>query len=286
MSEKETKSESNLGSNIVVGLMGGALGGYLIGSGIEDILQHFSINPPVEYMKTIVSGVSSLGFSILGTLKYFNRDEYEGMLVTHTVKEEHEKPEIESQPNLEGIATAVKELTNGVKNKVIAQNIYNAITGTLRKNPLEKARKTYELNRKGFLVDSFEVFKPFLYEEREINPRETLDKFFKIGGELYKMVIERMSIGAEKLIVGEPDTNGYSKDILFKLLLNQEIGYAQDIASWVTYLSYRGGVVGSKVRSKLSQLGITNPDYLAEDVEVLGKNILSLYDRLEKASNL
>ena len=88
---KEKKSHPSLVATIATGIVGGAIVGYLAGSGIEDILHEFSINPPIEYMKTILSGVGALGWSVFGTLQYFNRDEHEGMLVVHVIDGEGSK---------------------------------------------------------------------------------------------------------------------------------------------------------------------------------------------------
>ena len=123
-------------------------------------------------------------------------------------------------------------------------------------------KSKYELNKNSFLASSFQVFTPFSYKGRRINPKKTLDKFFETGDDLYRMLVEGMS-------------NSAGRD--FRETLAEEISLAEDIALWTTYLSKRGGIVGSRVREQLSQVGITNPNYLANDVKVLGENILRLY---------
>lgn len=275
---QEKKSRPSLGATIATGVVGGTLIGYLAGSGIEDLLHQISMNPPIEYMKTILSGVGAVGWSVLGTLQYFNRDEHEGSLVMHVIEgQETEKPQVKPKPNLEGLAHAFENVTDGIHNRKLANSLYSGIAQNLQKSPLNNARSTYELNKDGFLASSFEVFVPFTYDGRTIDPKATLDKFFDKGEDLYRMALEGMSESAERFVSGESTSNNILPNG-FRESLSKEISLAQDIALWTTYLSKRSGIVGSKVREKLSQMGIENPNYLAQDVQVLGQNILKLYD--------
>lgn len=280
------KSRPSLGATIGVSVILGATAGYLVGSGIEDILRAFSVEPPVLLIKAIPSGLGALGLSALGFLQYLNKDEHEGMLVMHVVEGvEPRKPAVQPQPDLEGLAHAVEGLTSGVENKALAQRIYSEITGALGQNPLSNLRVAYESNKNGLWAGQFEVFKPFQYERRVIDPKATLDSFFETGDTLHRLAVEGLSNAAGRVVTGNGHFGRNQQKAWsgkFRKVLDQEIELAQDAALWLTYLSKRGGIVGSKVRDQLAQLGITNPDYLARDIKALGDNVLRLYDRLQK----
>jgi len=275
---QEQKSRPSLGATIATGVLGGALVGYLAGSGVEDILHKFSVNPPIEYMKTILSVIGALSWPSLGTLQYFNRDEHEGRLIIHVLeKQKPEKPRVKPKPNLEGLACAIEQVTNGVHNRNLANNLYLNAVRNLQRDPLSNVRYSYKIHRSGFFAKSFNVFVPFTYNQRVIDPKETLDKFFDVWEELYSMTIEGLSDSAERLVRGQPAF----RDLLpinFRETLAQEISLAQDVALWANYLSKREGIVGSKVRQKLDQFGITHPDSLAEDIKIIGQKVLNFYD--------
>jgi len=280
---QEKKSRPSLWATITVSAITGALIGYLVSSGIEDIsheiskLPETSINLP-PYMKTILSGICAVGRSVLGTLQFFNKDEHNKSLVMHVIeKQETEKSRVKPKPNLEGLAHAFENVTEGIHNKNLANSLYSTIAQNIQKSPLRNAKLNYELNRNGFLASSFEVFVPFSYNERTIDPKSTLDEFFDKEEHLYKMIIEELSKSAERFVSGKSASNN-TLPKGFKELLSEEMLLAQDIALWATYLSKRSGIVGSQVKEKFTQMGIENPNYLAQDVKIIGQNILNLYN--------
>ncbi len=182
-----------------------------------------------------------------------------------------------SEPKLKGISNALKVVTTGFHNRDIANNLYLAIARSLQKDPFYHIKSVYEHNKEGILANMFGVFAPFDYDSREIDPIETLDQFFDIGDKLYEMVVKGISNSAERIVTGRT----IAKDVLpdnFRETLTHGISLSQDIASWAVYQSQRQGLVGTIVRGKLAKLGITNPDYLTQDVQTLGETLLRLYD--------
>jgi len=292
MPEDTKKSRPSLGLTIFGSFIAGGLGGALIGSGLEDLLTNFDlpqlIQQSIEYTSTVCAGLGSLILSTWSVLQYYNKDEHEGALVINVEdpaeqKQTYVKPELD----LKSIANTVEKLTYSIENKGIAQNIYTSIARALQQNPLKNAQRSYELKKQGFIVDSFEIFKQFNYEGKIVDPKQTIDEFFAIGEELYNLFIDRVSRTSE--VLTQSRANPFSTknehqqwSQKFRNNLEKELELASNMALWATYLSKRGGIVGSKVNAKLVQFGVSNPNHLSSDVTVLGRNILEFYDAMEE----
>jgi len=175
-----------------------------------------------------------------------------------------------------------RKLQDGIANKGIVGYLVNTAN---RKNPFEDASAKFRYARSNFFAGILGVYDSFEYEGREINPVGSVEQFLEDGIKLYDMgveasfemmaaAIESGSLTKLKKVKGDPWTSNFRK------MLKSEIKLAGDIAVWLSRISDRGWGVGSSVKLGLKGYGIEYPEKLPQDVEVMGKKILKLYNAL------
>lgn len=183
-------------------------------------------------------------------------------------------------PSLESI---IRNVTEGTANDICTAVLENSRT-FLKSSPVAKLRSDYNQNKDGFFVQMFHVFDDFEYQGRKINPDKTICGLFEEMDAIYYSVIVNAVSHAERLgsktTISKAD---YLKQSLeFREKLTKTISLMQDASIWLDDLTKRqgfgNGLVTNAIRNKLAGYGITDVSSLPNDVKILGKNALRLYD--------
>ena len=275
------KHFTTLGDAVTTTAFFGGIAGALVGAGVEDALSHAYLSQHalamLEWLSVVTAGLGALGGGVLGALQFKNRDPHERTLM----KEEYcPRPLPLTEDDL---GAAVNAAFIGVNNTGLARVAYTTVTNllmpALNRDPFATIRRKYSDARNNFLANQFDVFVPFTYGNRTIDPDERMDRFVKNGSETYALIMDHL---VQKTIAMTTGTVAPQLEPEIRECIVEEIAIAQDLGLWATYLSHREGIVGSQARQKLGQYGIEHPDALANDIEAIGENLLSLYDRLTK----
>lgn len=274
--------------------IGGALLFGMAGSGLEDLISNLDLSPRViESGVDFISVVTgSIGFFIFYANSRFSKqakpkDMAEELAIADVLDEEPEQAEIEAKPNRRGLGEAVGLATRKLRNREIGKRIYARMAEALDYNPFKDYERQYKKARRRRLVRWAGMFKPFQYKKRTIDPKKTLDMFFEKGNMMYRMAVERVSDEAElaarrALTKKRTYLRADTWQGRFRAVLNEEVRLATDVSLWLAYLSQKGGMVGRDMKKWLTQSGITDIEYLPHDVEVLGNNLLRLYNYAAK----
>ncbi len=273
--------------------VGGAVGG-LLGCGAVYLLNKAGIKSedagfPLDYIEFGTAFLGAIGNIALTQLRHNNIDRNPGNLIREDGKDSANKIKAPTTYNFEGIASCVKVIAEGIENRGIEEIIYGRISQPLRNDDTDifhKSHSQYAFARDGYLVNQFGVFDSFQFEQDYINPKLSLDDFFITGHKLHKFAVDRLNREAGKLSGNTSHSFSNKQEhsdwyTTTRALLEREFKNAQNIALWINYLSHREGIVGNKVRERLSQFGISNVDLLPDDVGIIEKNILRLYDSWE-----
>jgi hypothetical protein len=257
----------------------GALFGTGAGSALEDILQHVSTDPFIDYTSWGTACVGTVISAAIGLTLYYNRDADPGKVVLAP------KQPVKQQTVRPGIDTAIYKLTYGITNTCAITYFTRPLLRGLNTNPLDELRREYESAQDKFWLNQFEVFEPFTANKTRIIPKKALEGFFDNGDILYNSARDYIARRAQSIAGSRERPFNTRREHeqwseKFKEGLFIQFRYAQEISIWITYLSHRGGIVGSQVESKLRNYGITRIDDLARDVTLLGNNILKAYDKL------
>ena len=270
----------------------GGLEGALIGLGGAYLARKAGIS--VEHLGLYLAGgglvIGATVRGVLANLKNTSKDRHPRKLILDQVKAT-ESAEISLQrgERFRGIAELVESVTNGIQNKNLAKLIYSGAVRSLSKDPFEDSdlrrgmRSTYHGMRGSIIANYMGVFDPFEYDGKQIDPKASLDDFFSTALTIYRYMGNGLSRALGKLSGKSNNSPDKDEDIDWTknmaLLLDRETRNATDISLWANYLSHKDGAVGDRINAKLDQLGITHPQNLPSDIEIIRSNIQGIYDR-------
>ena len=297
-----TKSDA-IGTDIFAHSLVSSTIGWFAGLGLEDILTNIAINerlafipiklPPViidklDYFSLYGAAAGALIGVGISVLKCVLKKGYIEELIVEsesftssTGKNQSTITEdlINAPIHLvaEGITPLVDELTTGLQN----HRINDLLTDYVSKGVIEKAKKWYYSKRNNVLYNWAGAFNSFKTNRvaldpkgQTINPKYTLDRTFRIVDWLYKNLGNAVVLRREHEI--NPDLKAKAREKLQDLT-----NCLKDVSVWITYLSKNEGIVGRKVRKKLSEkYGIDHPESLYQDACRMSNRLLEVYDAI------
>lgn len=283
-----TPNEDNL---VVKSSLLGGLEGAMIGLGCAYVGRKLDI--PVEHLGLYLAGgglvVGATVRGVLTNLKNKSKDRHPRKLVLDQIKATEEAEiSLQHSERFRGITDLVESVTNGIQNKDLAQLMYSGAVRSLNRDPFADSsletgiRSTYQGVRGSIIANYMGVFDPFEHEGKQIDPKACLDDFFSTGLTIYRYIGNKLSRALGKLSGKGNNSPDKDEDKDWErnmaLLLDRETRNAKDVSLWVNYLSHKDGTVGNRVKAKLDELGITHPQNLPSDMEIIRSNIQQIYD--------
>lgn len=180
----------------------------------------------------------------------------------------------------DGLIYGVFHLTRGVSNTRISDLALRRAEAAIPDNPFYYPRLHYEVSRDSMAAKWFKVFDPISHNGQTIDPKVSIDAFFDTAETLYASAVQRTFDILEYNVKGRADMPSSSEwKQSFSSGLESAFTSAQEIAVWAAYASQRKGIVGSRIRRSLADVGITDPTQLPHDVKTIGNNVVEFYDR-------